>query len=355
MSASSGYVLSPLTPISQSAFNAANNRIIASQYDPAGNQIVDGQSRTFEYDGENRQTRFNGANTQYFYDGDARRVKKVVAGNPTTTTVFVYDVGGELIAEYTSDPVPPPPGLGGTSYLTTDHLGSTRVVTKNDGTVKARYDYLPFGEELGSGIGGRTVGMGYGAADTTNQKFTQKERDSESGLDYFLARYYSSAQGRFTSVDPIEGTKAIPQSWNGYAYVLNNPLRFTDPDGLFPPLIIPVTTTIRLKNWVLHGYFEDDVAWERRVQAARNFLRGQELLRQGLYVQPRYGREISPGQYEAGSWARLDLESLSDDDAVAWASVFSAAIERGNVETLSPEEMSAADKLAGVAAFLTPA
>src|SRR6267378_1744009 len=63
---------------------------------------------------------------------------------------------------------------------------------------------------------------------------TQKERDNETGLDYFGARYYSSTQGRFTSVDP-ENAGAVPmnpQSWNAYSYSLNNPLRFIDPDGL---------------------------------------------------------------------------------------------------------------------------
>ena len=53
-------------------------------------------------------------------------------------------------------------------------------------------------------------------------------------MDYFLARYYSSAQGRFTSVDPENAgaSHGNPQSWNGYAYSLNNALRFIDPDGL---------------------------------------------------------------------------------------------------------------------------
>jgi len=63
---------------------------------------------------------------------------------------------------------------------------------------------------------------------------TQKERDNETGLDYFINRYYSSSQGRFTSVDP-ENAGAYedqPQSWNGYAYVQNSPLAFADPDGL---------------------------------------------------------------------------------------------------------------------------
>src|SRR6185369_16041139 len=200
VSSSTGYTLNPLTPTSGGAFNTANNRLVSpSGYDSAGNLTTDFQGRSFEYDGENRQTKFNTTAGLYFYDGDGRRVKKTDING---TTVFVYNVGGQLVAEYHSDPVQPGAGGGGTSYLTSDHLGSTRLVTKSDGSVKARYDYLPFGEELGSGIGGRTVPMGYGAADSTRHKFTQKERDNESGLDYFLARYYSSAQGRFTSIDP---------------------------------------------------------------------------------------------------------------------------------------------------------
>ncbi len=64
-------------------------------------------------------------------------------------------------------------------------------------------------------------------------EFTGKERDAETGLDYFGARYFSGAQGRFTSPDPHnEGAQLVdPQSWNMYAYVGNNPLRYVDPDG----------------------------------------------------------------------------------------------------------------------------
>ena len=67
------------------------------------------------------------------------------------------------------------------------------------------------------------------------QQFTGKERDSETGLDFFGARYFSGAQGRFTSPDSDLGLKRIllnPQRWNRYAYVHNNPLAFVDPDGL---------------------------------------------------------------------------------------------------------------------------
>lgn len=67
-------------------------------------------------------------------------------------------------------------------------------------------------------------------------EFTSKERDAETGLDYFGARYMSSAQGRFTSPDPLlgSGRPEDPQSWNRYAYGFNNPLRFIDPSGLDP-------------------------------------------------------------------------------------------------------------------------
>ncbi len=66
-------------------------------------------------------------------------------------------------------------------------------------------------------------------------RFTGKERDAETGLDYFGARYLSAAQGRFTSVDPIWITKerlADPQRLNLYAYGRNNPLKYIDPDGM---------------------------------------------------------------------------------------------------------------------------
>jgi RHS repeat-associated protein len=73
----------------------------------------------------------------------------------------------------------------------------------------------------------------YNQPDGLNQKFTGKERDAESGLDYFGARYYSSATGRFTSADDFLNDTNVndPLSWNLYAYARNNPLVYVDPDG----------------------------------------------------------------------------------------------------------------------------
>jgi RHS repeat-associated protein len=96
-----------------------------------------------------------------------------------------------------------------------------------------RHDYLPFGEELFAGTGGRTVAQGY-AADGVRQQFTAYERDSESGLDFAEARFYSSSQGRFTSVDPLmrSAVTANPQTFNRYSYVGNSPLSQVDPTGM---------------------------------------------------------------------------------------------------------------------------
>jgi len=63
-------------------------------------------------------------------------------------------------------------------------------------------------------------------------KFTGKERDSESGLDYMDARYYGSTMGRFMSPDPLGGHTEDPQTLNRYAYARNNPLVYTDTTGL---------------------------------------------------------------------------------------------------------------------------
>jgi RHS repeat-associated protein len=122
------------------------------------------------------------------------------------------------------------------NWLVTDQLGTPRMIIDQTGALAGvkRHDYLPFGEELFAGTGGRIPSQGY-SGDSVRQKFTSKERDNETGLDYFGARYYASAQGRFTSSDPLlaSGTVYDPQSWNRYSYASNNPLRFVDPTGMW--------------------------------------------------------------------------------------------------------------------------
>jgi RHS repeat-associated protein len=188
------------------------------------------------FDAENRKTSITtviGGTSQtvnYSYDGDGKRVQKIVG---SSTVTYVYDAQGNLAAEYGSTPE-----NVATQYLTADHLGSTRLVstisTVNNVLVASafsRSDYLPFGQEIPS----TWNRSNYQADPSQRIKFTSKERDSETGLDFFEARYMTSAQGRFISPDPLlnSGRPWEPQSWNRYAYVLNNPIALTDPSGLY--------------------------------------------------------------------------------------------------------------------------
>jgi len=213
------------------AVDSASNRLLDYSYDEVGNLTVMPAGVYMTYDGENRQALFGGYDVRYVYgyDGDGRRVKKINEDGGPEIIVFVYNAAGRMVAEYSSITETLPNVK--VSYLTADHLSSTRVVTDATGAVVARHDYMPYGEEIPILV--ERIGIaGYGAADGIRQKFTQKERDNESGLDYFLARYYSSAQGRFTSVDNPRYAKATdPQTWNLYAYVRNGPLNKIDPDG----------------------------------------------------------------------------------------------------------------------------
>ena len=218
------------TPTAKSNLSQTNNRLTTTTYDPAGNQlgIPAVCTNCLQYDAENRMVSYTPSGTTYTYDGNGQRVQKIANG---VTTTYVYDAFGKLAAEYTSGTYPIPPCT--LCYLSTDHLGSTRMVTDRNGALISLHDYLPFGEEINSGYAGRPSVNG--AQDNTDQKFTGQLRDSESNLDYFNARYFAAALGRFISPDPANAgaDPTNPQTWNAYAYVLGNPLANTDPAGMF--------------------------------------------------------------------------------------------------------------------------
>jgi RHS repeat-associated protein len=248
--------------------NTTNNRLGVPSgqtgtmtYDNVGNLITDSYTNpsaggAMEYDAENHMTSaVNGAH-KYRYNADGKRVRRIISG--TGEFWMVYGIGGELVAEYNASTVIPTQAnpekeygyrngqmlvMGDTAetvanmqfkWLVQDHLGSTRMEIGKDGAASAvvRHDYLPFGEEL---QGSLRSGNGYGTVTKTKQKFTGKERDDETGLDYFDARYFASIQGRFTGADPLlsSGNPLNPQSWNRYTYALNNPITNVDILGLY--------------------------------------------------------------------------------------------------------------------------
>jgi RHS repeat-associated protein len=166
------------------------------------------------------------------FDGDGRA--DYVVYRPSTGQWFVkpsgggiawsvqFGASGDLAVQPVVAPGVPAHPTVYVDYYHLDALGSVRVVTGELGTVLARHDFLPFGEEW------------TGAPLLERRLFTGHERDAETGLDYFGARYYRSDIGRFTTPDPghVNGDVNDPLSWNAYAYARNNPLRFVDPEGL---------------------------------------------------------------------------------------------------------------------------
>ena len=212
-----------------------NNQPTGYTYDPSGNMTVEPLSppNDMTYDGENRMTTFSGGGgaASYTYDGNGLRVAKSVTGGSTMVSIFS---GSQKIAEYdngaaTSAPsreyVAGPTGLlamianGTTTYYHQDHL-SVRLTTDGNGNLLTQQGAFPFGESWYSN---------QGSGD--NWVFTSYDRDSESGLDYALARYYDSRTGTFCSADPLAGDPSDPQSWNRYAYGRNDPIDVTDPSG----------------------------------------------------------------------------------------------------------------------------
>jgi RHS repeat-associated protein len=112
--------------------------------------------------------------------------------------------------------------LGGstedTVFLMGDHLGTAQLEVSSAGWPRWQGQFAPFGRELDT------------QSTNSNYKFTAKERDAESGLDYFGARYYGPSMGRFMSPDPmtISRSPGDPQTWNKYSYAFNKPLTMVD-------------------------------------------------------------------------------------------------------------------------------
>jgi RHS repeat-associated protein len=240
----------------------ASGILITPGYDAAGNMQFDGV-RTIAYDAEGRVCEVwssVGTVTQYLYNAEGQRVAKghptvstgtvscPTPGNFTPTATYVLGQSGEQVTElavnggtstwqhtnvYTAGTLLATYDQQGLHYNISDALGTKRmqVVVNNDASVSVdeSCSSLPFGDNQScSGTGN----------EATEHHFTGKERDTESGLDYFGARYYSSNMGRWMSPDWSAKTEPVPyakldnpQTLNLYAYVQNNPLSSFDVDG----------------------------------------------------------------------------------------------------------------------------
>jgi RHS repeat-associated protein len=234
-----------------SAPSTIKNQIAGYTYDAGGNMLTDvSGASTISYDSENRIS--TAGVWSYLYDGNGDRVAKK-ASNSITKVYWLgldgdgldeSDGTGSIGHEYAffngrrvaRRDLP----SGTVEYYLSDHLGSASVVTSASGAPQQESDYFPYGGEIP--ISG---------ADSNVYKFAGKERDTETGFDYFGARYYGSDVGRFTSSDPIHLTVdriLDPQRLNLYAYVRNNPVKYVDPDG--QDLHIAVTNQVVGQSYV---------------------------------------------------------------------------------------------------------
>ena len=214
----------------ESGFNytgaiATNNRLAVSgfSYDSAGNMTAS-PGFTYVYDAENHL--ITTAGVTYAYDGDGKRLTKssgmMYWYGLNSDPLIETDLSNNLKAHYiffNGQRVASENSSNSVNWYFADHLGTARLVFSLNGDDQS--DFYPFGGE-------RVISTGAG----NHYKFTSKERDSESNLDNFGARYNSSTMGRFIAPTVPQSILmwAIP-SWNKYAYTRNNPLLYTDPTG----------------------------------------------------------------------------------------------------------------------------
>jgi RHS repeat-associated protein len=192
------------------------NRIDGWSYDAAGNLLYD-QINHYTYDAEGRIAKLNGE-PAYIYDAEDRRVAKTNSSG-VATNIYVLGLGGEQVSELNSSGAwvhsnvfaaggrllasyegPAGTDTAGYHFHLTDWLGTKRMQTFASGNQEEVCYSYPFGDGLSC----------TGGPDATEHHFTGKERDTESGLDYFMARYLTSDLGRFMTPDWADAPIAVP-------------------------------------------------------------------------------------------------------------------------------------------------
>jgi len=304
-------------------------------YDYRGNlvQPMGLFSYKYTYDYDNHQAgyyhHFQQKDFKYEYAVDGLRVKKVEeeSDGDIWTTYYIRGYAGQVLTEFvqvkpagggpglspvrTKDYVilngenfvllkPVPGGGFDEYYYHNDHLGSPLELTDENGDEVEKYRYFPFGGL----ITGKTIG-------TNSHLFTGKERDGETGLDYFEARYFGQKMCRFLSCDKLGGKPHRPQTWNKYVYCLNNPMISIDPDGLDRSVVVThvqadqpyIPSSGNSAGKEIETYLAD-VYHDGQYEATFRFTRdpyGLTLKDQILQDDFQYGnhQECPPGEYAA--------------------------------------------------------
>jgi RHS repeat-associated protein len=217
-------------------------------FDACGNMVSEGTGRAFGWDYGDRMRGFaeGGVRAAYIYDGGGNRVKKLVTKSGANTEVTVYidggfeyiyeiDGSGAVTEEFNELHVMDGRSrvarvkifgatwsgsvADGIRYNLEDHLGNAGFTLDATGSLINREEYFPFGE------------TSFGSYAKKRYRFCGKERDEESGLYYYGARYYACWSCRFVSIDPLAGEMPFASP---YSYAANNPVALVDVDGLAP-------------------------------------------------------------------------------------------------------------------------
>jgi RHS repeat-associated protein len=212
------------------SFNDANRMLqregVSYTYDANGNLTNDG-TNTFTWNARNQLTGISGGIAASFqYDAFGRRTNKIISGIGNS---YLYD-GGNVVQELSGttplanmlngglDELLMRNDSNGTSSYLRDGLNGTLALADQTGTLQSQYTYDPFGKTQAEGI-----------QSSNSNQYTGRDND-QTGLYYYRARYYSPALQRFVSEDPVGTSGGI----NLYAYVGNDPINFSDPQGLWP-------------------------------------------------------------------------------------------------------------------------
>jgi RHS repeat-associated protein len=192
-------------------------------YDANGNMVT-GAGRVMTWDADNRlaAVTIQGGNSATFaYDYTGQRVRKTTSVGVTRFPFANYEIGADGVVIKRLG-FAAKKSTGQVLFYHNDHLGGVNVISDATGARVQLIEYDPWG----------TVSREEGVAEPT-VRFTGQRLDPETGLMYYVGRYYDQALARFISPDPFVPARFDPQSLNRYGYVLNNPANIVDPSGYF--------------------------------------------------------------------------------------------------------------------------
>ncbi len=211
--------------------NETNKNAYGMIYDNNGN-LISGFGLNYSYNNFNQLENINNSVngtliSEYLYDHEGNRVRKIKYSDGGNTTTYYFDnfvqivnssgVFNETYYYYYDKLVGKKDNNGNIFYYHPDHLGSTTLITDNNGNVVFDLQYEPFGKLI--------------LDSNERYTYTGHELDPESDLIYAGARYYNPEIGKFIQPDNIIGDIYDPQSLNKYTYVRNNPYNHIDPEG----------------------------------------------------------------------------------------------------------------------------